>query len=249
MQRRFQHHGGNLARVLVERFGDGFEVVDADDDNGIDGALHASGGGRPRLRQPLEVGGRQRRRRADREIVVPAVIAGLYLDDLLTSRGSPGDANAVVQGIGTAAAAQRHHLGARDDLRQPLGQLDLVLVRYPDECPPVLGCPGDGLGDLGMRVAKDRGAETAVILQVLVAIHIRQGCRLSRSKIDGVGLRVATSPGHPAGQEALRMLVHADRLRNRDLLICHVHHPLRSSGLRDLIRHQDFFRSAKCTRL
>jgi hypothetical protein len=99
------------------------------------------------------------------------VKATLKLDDALASGHGAREPQRVIGRLRTARA-ERHLLGARDAAHERFGRLDFQVERSRADEIDTIGDLGDAAAYGGMTVAEQIGAESAMKIDVLVALGI-----------------------------------------------------------------------------
>ena len=105
------------------------------------------------------------------EIVVPAVVVALELDDPRPAGVDAGHADRVVGDLGTEAG-EDDPLRARNGARQALGELQLERVRRREGHAPLVEGLDDRLAQAWIVVAEQDGAETAMEVDVAIPVDI-----------------------------------------------------------------------------
>ena len=143
-------------------------VVLADQDQVADGGRDAGRCG-DRRRHIARVVGREVV--APGDIVVPAVIVALELQDPLPTGEPPGEPDRVECRLG-AGAAEDDSLGGRDHPDEPLGQLHFERVGGREGDAVIVHRPDDRRPDAAVVVAEQDGTEGVVEVDVLVAVDV-----------------------------------------------------------------------------
>ena len=105
-------------------------------------------------------------------------------DDVPPGRGA-GHAHG--GGIGLRSRLEEpHHLGARDEVPEPLGDLHLEGMRQREDA-AALELAGHRLGHGRVGVAEGDGGQAQDVVHVLVAVHVPDAAALPPVEEDGVG--------------------------------------------------------------
>ncbi len=169
---RFENDPGNLIAFILEQLTQAQDVVEAGQQGvgrsafGHAGAVgHAQGGG----------AGAGRHQKA---IHMPVITAGKF-DDQLPPREAPGQTNAA-HGRLSSRADHAHHLDARKQLDDELGQLRFQLGRGAEGCPSRKGI-ADSLDHARIIVPQNERAPGTDEIEIAVAIDIEEIRSLSPS--------------------------------------------------------------------
>ena len=182
--------------MLIEKVADGLFIVEGDDER-LGGVRFGDAGAIGQTQGGLAGAG------LGQQAVGVAVVATLELDDPVAASEGAGEAEGGHGGLG-AGADEADHLDGGDGVADGAGELDLQLRGGA-----VGGAAFDGarehVGDGGMSVAEDEGAEGGNVVDVGVTIDIEHAGALpvgddGRPAADG--LEGADGAGDAAGHVA-----------------------------------------------
>ena len=134
----------------------------------------------------------QRCRQVAGDVVVPAVVASLHYDDVVSGGGSAREPDGL--GSGFAAGVEESGLVSPGDIRaDSLGEAPLRLARpRAKQIGALRQCARHGGADGGVLVAEDLRREGRVVVNVLVSVRIPYAGALPFDERD-VGARVPVS--------------------------------------------------------
>ena len=149
---------------------------------------------------------------APRDVVVPAVVVALELEDALAAGERPREPDRVERRLG-AGAAEDDPLGGRDHLDEPLGELDLERVGRRERHAVLVHRPHRGRVDPRVVVAEQDRPERRVEVDVLVAVDVPDARALRLGHEQRIWPRTSALALDAAGRDAAGALMQRGRGR------------------------------------